>query len=62
MADERPSVARITTEDLVTGETTTQELPAGDYIIIVTSPCQLDGMQSYRDGRTVVLTLKDREP
>lgn len=60
--DQRPPVCRITTEDLVTGEIDVTELPAGDYAVTVTSPCYLDGMQSYRGGRTVVLTIKDREP
>ena len=62
MPDQRKPVCRITTEDLETGETTVTDLPAGDYAITVTHPCRLDGMQSYRGGRTVILTLKDRDP
>lgn len=62
MTDQRKPVARITIEDLESGEVTTEDLRAGDYLITVTKPCRLDGLQSYRGGRTVVLTIKDREP
>lgn len=59
---DRPPVARITIEDLVHGGTEVKELPAGDYLLLVTAPCRLGGMTSYRDGRTVMLRIEGREP
>ena len=59
---EREPVARITIEDLASGTSETQELRAGGYLLLVTAPCHLVGMTSYRDGRTVMLRLEGREP
>lgn len=57
----RPIVARITVENLEDGTSTVQELPAGDYLLVVTAPCRLDGSWS-KDGRRVILELRDRVP
>lgn len=62
MIDQRKPVVRITTTDLETGETETRELPAGEYAIVVTEPRHIDGIQEYRGGQTVVLTVKGRQP
>lgn len=50
---------RVTVEDLETGDKETKEIPAGDYVIVTTAPCYLDGFQAYANG-TVVLTVKGK--
>lgn len=50
---------RVTVEDLETGQSSTRDVRAGDYIIVTAAPCFLDGVQSY-NTRTHVLTVKGR--
>lgn len=53
-------ILRVTVEDLETGDKETQELPAGEYFILCTSPCYVAGTQSYPGKGTHVLTIKGR--
>lgn len=54
------AVLRITVEDLETGEQQTQELPAGEYFILTTSPCYVAHTNSYPQRGTHVVTVKGR--
>lgn len=47
---------RVTVEDLETGDKGERIVPDGDYILITSEPCYLDGMQVY--AKTHVLTVK----
>ena len=51
---------RVTVEDLETGDKETAEVPAGEYFIVVTSPCYIGHTQLFNHGKTVQLTIKDR--
>jgi hypothetical protein len=54
---------RVTVVDEQTGETETQRIPDGDYLLIAVAPCYLSGVQSWgAAGQTHVLTIKDRRP
>lgn len=50
---------RVSVVDLETGDTSEQIVPDGDYMILTTEPCYVDGIQSYANG-THVLTVKGR--
>ncbi len=52
-------VARITVEDLETGEKVTRDLPSGDYFLLTTEPAWTDGIQAFKNG-THVVTIKGR--
>lgn len=52
---------RITVEDLDTGETESQIVGEGDYMLIPFAPCYLHSAQHYGNG-TVTVTLKDHKP
>lgn len=51
---------RVTVLDLVNGDTETQDIDDGDYLLITTEPCWLDSTQVYKGGQTHVLTVKGR--
>lgn len=53
---------RITVEDIETGDKDEAIVKAGDYIIIASEPCRVDGIQVYKQGQTHVITVKDRKP
>lgn len=53
-------ILRITSEDLETGDTQTMEIPAGEYVVITTEPCHVDGVQGYPLKGTYILTIKGR--
>ena len=52
----------VTVKDNETGETASREVPDGDYVIVCSPPCYLDGIQVHKSGQTHVLTVKDRRP
>ncbi len=54
------TVLRVTVTDVLTGDTETAEIPAGDYLILCTDPCYLAGAQTYPKSGTHVLTIKGR--
>jgi translation elongation factor P/translation initiation factor 5A len=56
------SDVKVVATDLTTGESEEQVIKAGDYVIITNEPCRVDGIQTYREGRTHVITVKDRLP
>lgn len=47
---------RVTVEDIETGQKGERIVPDGDYILITSEPCYLDGLQTY--AKTHVLTVK----
>ena len=51
------SVLRITVEDLATGEKQSRDLPSGDYFMLTTEPAYVDGIQTFKNGTTVI-TIK----
>lgn len=51
---------RVTAVDLETGETATQEIQPGNYVIVVASPCHVSAEQHYRTGTTQI-TLRGRD-
>lgn len=53
------SVLRVTVEDLMTGETQTSELPAGEYVVVTTVPAYVAKTATHLNG-THVLTVKGR--
>ena len=53
---------RVTVEDIETGDKDEAIVKDGDYIILVTEPARVDGIQVYRNGQTHVITVKDRKP
>lgn len=55
---ETRKVVRVTTEDLVTGHKESVELPAGEYLLTTTPPCEAH-FQVYKNG-THVITIKGR--
>jgi hypothetical protein len=50
---------RVTVVDEQTGESDSQVVADGDYVIVTAEPCYVDGVQAYRNG-THVLTVKGR--
>jgi hypothetical protein len=53
----------VTVLDEQTGETETQRIPDGDYLLIAVEPCHLGGVQAWgAAGQTHVLTVKGRRP
>lgn len=50
-------VLRITCEDLVTGDIAMQEIPSGEYVLIVTEPCHQANVTAHGNG-THVITVK----
>lgn len=48
--------------DLMTGESERKVIRSGDYVVITNLPARVDGIQTYREGRTHVITVKDRLP
>lgn len=52
---------RVTVEDLETGEKHAVEIAEGDYALIPTGSCYLDGQNWYANG-TVQLTIKGHHP
>lgn len=54
------NVLRITVEDLETGEKETRDIPAGEYVVLTTEPCHVDGTQFYPRTGTAVVTIKGR--
>jgi hypothetical protein len=53
---------RVNVEDLETGEKIERVLPDGDYFILATSPCWVDGIQTYPTKGTHVITVKGHAP
>lgn len=51
---------RVTVEDVETGDTETQEVPEGDYLLICHEPCRLDTINAWANG-THQLTIKGRK-
>jgi hypothetical protein len=54
-----PRVLRVTAVNLLTGETSTAEIGAGNYVLLITDPCHVAHEQHYDTG-TTILTLKRR--
>lgn len=52
---------RVTVEDLAKGGSSSRTISAGDFFLLTTEPCYLDGEQRYANG-TVVLTIKGHAP
>lgn len=52
---------RVTVEDLAEGGSSSRMISAGDFFLLTTEPCYLDGEQRYANG-TVVLTIKGHAP
>ena len=50
---------RVTVVDQETGDTSTDEVPEGDYLLITHEPCHLHHTNAYANG-THVLTIKAR--
>lgn len=57
---EQPKVLRVQVTDLLTGESETTEIPAGEYLILATDPCHVASVQAYPAKGTHVLTVKGR--
>jgi hypothetical protein len=53
---------RVTVEDLVDGHTEQVTVAEGDYFIVTTEPCYVDGVQTYPTKGTHVLTIKGCRP
>jgi len=53
-------VLRVTATDVETGESATQDIPAGEYLLLTTEPCHLAHTQAYPAKGTHVLTIKGR--
>jgi hypothetical protein len=53
-------VLRVVATDLETGESETQDIPAGEYLLLTTEPCHLASTQAYPVKGTHVLTIKGR--
>lgn len=53
---------RVTVEDIETGDKDEAIVKDGDYIVIVSEPARVDGIQVYKSGQTHVITVKDRKP
>ncbi len=51
---------RVTVEDIEEGGSQTVVVPDGEYFILTTHPCYVDGTQVYRSGQTHVITIKGR--
>jgi hypothetical protein len=54
------AVLRVVATDLLTGESGTVDLPAGEYLLLTTEPCHLASTQAYPTKGTHVLTVKGR--
>lgn len=50
----------VTVVDDQTGETQTGKVPDGDYMILVTAPAYVSGIQTYPMAGTHVITVKGR--
>ena len=61
MSDRKP-VLKVTVVDIESGETQEALVPAGEYFILTTEPCHLSHVQAFGGGKTVQLTIKDRQP
>lgn len=55
-------VIRVTVTDLQTGQASSRELNAGDYMLIPTGPAYLSTTQVRANGATHVLTVKGCRP
>lgn len=53
---------RVTVEDIEEGGSQTVVVPDGEYFILTTHPCYVDGTQTYKSGQTHVITVKGRAP
>lgn len=53
---------RVTVLDVDTGDTDTQDVAEGDYLLITHEPCHESNVQVYSHGRTHVITVTDRIP
>ena len=53
---------RVEVTDLETGDKATQVVVDGDYLILCTDPCYVDGIQTYPAKGTHVLTVKNCHP
>lgn len=51
-------VLRVEVTDLTSGETRTEHVVAGDYLLLATDPCHVAGMQAYPTKGTHVITIK----
>ena len=54
------AILRITAEDLETGDKQVTEIPAGEYVVLTTEPCHVDGIQAYPQKGTYIVTIKGR--
>jgi hypothetical protein len=52
-------VLRVTATDLETGQTETKDLPAGEYLVLTTAPCEVAHVNAHANG-THVITVKGR--
>ena len=52
--------AKVTCEDLETGESETKVVEPGDYLFVTVEPCHIDGIQTYSTGTHVVTVKKGR--
>ncbi len=50
---------RVTVEDLLTGDTESQEI-SDDYVIVAAGTCRVAGVQAYPKSGTHVITVKGR--
>ena len=55
-------ILRVTAEDLETGDKETWDVPAGEYVLVTTTPCYVSHTQVWGGGTTVQVTIKDRVP
>ncbi|MCA1824471.1 MAG: hypothetical protein LC640_09470 [Frankia sp.] len=55
-----PAVLRVVATDLLTDESETRDLPAGEYLFLTTAPCYVSGVQAYPTAGTHVVTIKGR--
>lgn len=54
-----PPVVQITATDLDSGAKQSTEIPAGDYFLTTTPPCEVERVEAYDDGYVIVI-LKGR--
>ncbi len=59
MSDEKKATLRVTVEDLETGEKATRDVPAGEYMMLVTAPAYVAHTNVFKNG-THVVTIKGR--
>jgi hypothetical protein len=48
----------VTVRDDQTGEEQTGRVELGDYLLVTAEPCRLDGIQTYPQKGTIVLTIR----